>query len=288
MIVEPALFGTIAEVRTAVRQAKAEGKRVGFVPTMGALHDGHERLIDVCRRESDYVIVSIFVNPTQFGPSEDFARYPRTLPADRARCARAGADGVFAPSVDEMYPRGALCSFVDVPELSGILEGRSRPGHFRGVATVVQKLFQIVLPDAAYFGQKDYQQLQLIRRMARDLDSPVAIYGVATAREPDGLAMSSRNRFLSPEERQAATVLSHALRAATEAVRGGETDADRVRQILRETLESEVLAHVDYAEVADAETLAPLVTLDPSRGGVALLAVRIGPVRLIDNSLLPG
>lgn len=288
MIVDPALFGTIAEVRTAVRQAKADGKRVGFVPTMGALHDGHERLIDVCRRESDYVIVSIFVNPTQFGPSEDFARYPRTLPADRARCARAGADAVFAPSVDEMYPRGALCSFVDVPELSGILEGRSRPGHFRGVATVVQKLFQIVLPDAAYFGQKDYQQLQVILRMARDLDSPVAIRGVATVREPDGLAMSSRNRFLSPEERQAATVLSHALRAATEAVRGGETDADRVRQILRETLESEVLAHVDYAEVADAETLTPLVTLDPSRGGVALLAVRIGPVRLIDNSLLPG
>jgi pantoate--beta-alanine ligase len=282
------VFGTIAEIRAAVAQAKREGKFVGLVPTMGALHTGHERLIEACRSESGYVVVSIFVNPTQFGPNEDYARYPRTFEADRACCVRAGVDAIFAPSVDELYPSGGLGSSVDVPALANVLEGQSRPGHFRGVATVVLKLFNIVQPDVAYFGEKDFQQLQVIRRMCADLDCPVAIRGAPTVREPDGLAMSSRNRFLNPEERRAAAVLSRAVGLAREAVGSGETDADRVRQILRRTLESEGLVRVDYAEVADAQTLAPLAALEPGRSAVALVAVRIGPVRLIDNGLLPG
>jgi pantoate--beta-alanine ligase len=255
---------------------------------MGALHAGHARLIEEARRAAGFVVVSIFVNPTQFGPAEDFSRYPRTPEADAALGAQAGADLIFAPTVAEMYPRGPGATFVEVPGLSDVLEGASRPGHFRGVATVVLKLLQIVGPDLAAFGQKDYQQLRVIRRLVAELDVPVAILGVPTVREADGLALSSRNRYLDADDRRAAAVLSEALRRAEAAVAGGERAADRVRQVLRQTIESEARARLEYAEVADAETLEPLAEVGPGRRAVALLAVRVGPARLIDNALLPG
>jgi pantoate--beta-alanine ligase len=277
----------IEEVKQAVRAARAQGKRIGLVPTMGALHDAHVRLIEDCRRAADLVVVSIFVNPTQFGPAEDFQRYPRTLEADLERCAQGGADLVFAPEVAAMYPTGLRSTFVDVPGLSETLEGASRPGHFRGVATVVLKLFEIVSPDVACFGEKDYQQLLVIRRMVADLALPVEIRAHAIVREPDGLAMSSRNRYLNPAQRQAATVLYKALREATQAVQGGLRNAERVRQILRETIESEPMARLEYAEVADTRMLEPLAELGQGVQAVALVAAKIGPARLIDNALLP-
>ena len=277
----------VADLRRAIRQVRAEGRTIGLVPTMGALHEGHASLIRACRREVDFVVVSIFVNPTQFGPAEDFARYPRTPEADHALCAEAGASLVWSPTVEEMYPGGQASTFVEVPGLADVLDGASRPGHFRGVATVVLKLFQAAQPDVAAFGLKDYQQLLVIRRMAADLLLPVRVLPVETAREPDGLAMSSRNRYLDPDQRRAAGVLSEALRRAAAAVAGGEASGDRVRQILREAVESEARARLDYAEVADAETLEPLADLGAGRRAVALLAVRIGPARLIDNAILP-
>lgn len=286
MNASPIVIESIADVRRAVSDAKASGRRVGFVPTMGALHTGHVRLIREARDKSDLVVVSIFVNPTQFGPGEDYTRYPRTLDDDLARCAEGGAELVFAPTVETMYPQGPISTYAEVPDLSDRLEGASRPGHFRGVATVVLKLFEIVRPDVAAFGLKDYQQLLVVSRVVMDLDVPVEILAVPTVREPDGLAMSSRNRYLDPEQRRAATVLSRALRKADEAVGAGERDADRVRQILRKTIESEPLARLDYAEVADAATLEPLNDL-AGEAAVALLAARVGPARLIDNAVLP-
>ncbi len=283
-----ATCSTIAEVRLAVASARGEGRSIGLVPTMGALHDGHLRLIEEARAASGFVVASIFVNPAQFGPSEDFRGYPRTIDADLDVCARGGADLVFAPDPEEIYPRSTVATFVEVPGLAGKLEGASRPGHFRGVATVVLKLFGIVGPDLAYFGAKDYQQQLVIRQMVADLDVPVAIRTVPTVREPDGLAMSSRNRYLGPDHRRAARVLSAALNEAIRAVEGGERDADSVRQILRRTLESEPLVDLDYAEVADAETLDPARSVGPGRPTVALLAARVGPARLIDNAMLPG
>ena len=276
----------IDAIRAAVRTARAAGKVVGLVPTMGALHPGHARLIECCRAETGFVVVSIFVNPTQFGPNEDLDRYPRTPALDNDVCTNAGADVIFAPEAATMYPGDAPNTFVEVPRLSNLLEGASRPGHFRGVATVVLKLLAIVTPDIAYFGEKDYQQQLVIRRMVSDLNLPVQIRTVATVREPDGLALSSRNRYLDPAERQAAAVLSRALRCAGAAVAGGERDAGRVRQILRETVQSQKAAALEYAEVADAETLEPLARLAPGRRAVALLAVRVGPARLIDNLTL--
>jgi pantoate--beta-alanine ligase len=279
---------TIAELRRAVAEARRAGRSIGLVPTMGALHAGHLRLVEEARQASGFVVVSIFVNPTQFGSSEDFRRYPRTLEADAELCSRGGADLIFAPGVEEMYPRGPSSTFVEVPALSDRLEGASRPGHFRGVATVVLKLFSIVGPDFAFFGTKDYQQLQVIRRMVEDLDLPVEIRPVTTVREADGLAMSSRNRYLDPEHRRAAVVLSRALARAAEAVQAGERDADRVRQILRESVESESLVRLDYAEVAEADTLVPAIEVGPGHRSVALLAAKVGPARLIDNAPLPG
>ena len=281
------MMESIGEVRDHVARARRAGRAVGLVPTMGALHEGHARLIETARRGCDEVVVSIFVNPTQFGPNEDFSRYPRTLDADLATAARAGADVAFIPDVATIYPPGLPATYVEVPGLSDVLEGSSRPGHFRGVATVVLKFFGIVGPDVAYFGQKDYQQQLVLRRMVADLNVPVRIETVPTIREPDGLAMSSRNRYLNVEERRAATVLSRALREAETAVRDGERSADRVRQVLLATLESERRASVDYAEVADADTLVPLAALGEGRRAVALLAVRVGPARLIDNAILP-
>ena len=279
---------TIAEVREAVARARRDGRTIGLVPTMGALHAGHLRLVEEAKAASGLVVVSIFVNPTQFGPNEDFRHYPRTLDADLELCARGGAEVAFAPSVEEMYPHGPSSTFIEVPSLSDRLEGASRPGHFRGVATVVLKLFAIVGPDLAFFGAKDYQQLRVIRRMVADLNIPVEVRAVPTVREPDGLAMSSRNRYLDADGRRAAVVLSRALDRAVDAVRGGERDADRVRQILRRTIESEPLAGLDYAEVADADTLEPALEVGPGRRTVALIAARVGPARLIDNATLPG
>ncbi len=261
---------TIPEIRSRVRLARAEGKSIGLVPTMGALHEGHGRLIEACRRDSDFVVVSIFVNPTQFGPSEDLSRYPRTLDSDLKLCVSAGAEAVFHPEVEEMYPSGRLETFVEVPGLSDRLEGASRPGHFRGVATVVLKLLNIVGPDLAHFGEKDFQQLRVIQRLVADLDVPVEIRGVPTVREPDGLALSSRNRYLDPAQRVAAGVLWKALEAGREAVERGERSADRIRQILSRTVESERQAELDYAEVADAETLEPL-------GAAGRVSARAGP-----------
>ena len=277
---------SIEQVRQAVNQARAEGKTIGLVPTMGALHAGHSRLVELSAKSSDFTVVSIFVNPTQFGPKEDYSLYPRTLDDDRAICEKAGAALIFAPTASEIYPTGDNWSFVEVPRLSSILEGASRPGHFRGVATVVLKLFQIVQPDIAWFGLKDYQQTAVIRRMVADLNVPVKIRLAETVRELDGLAMSSRNRYLNPEERKASSILYQALKLGVKAVQSGERDANVIRQILRQTIASEPLAQLDYAEVADAENLEPLTLLN-NQPGVALVAVRVGPARLIDNVLLP-
>lgn len=271
---------TIADVREAVAAARREGRRIGFVPTMGALHAGHGALIEQAVAECGFVVVSIFVNPLQFGPNEDFDRYPRTLDADVAYVRSLGAHLVFAPSVEEMYPEPQL-TFVDVEQLTDNLCGASRPGHFRGVATVVTKLFNIVAPDAAYFGQKDAQQAAVIQRMVTDLSMPIEIVVVPTRREPDGLAMSSRNKYLSPEERKAALVLYKALQKAVRAIEEGERDPDVVEKLLRETIEQEPLARIDYAAVVDARTLRPVSYI---RGNILLaVAAFIGSTRLIDN-----
>jgi pantoate--beta-alanine ligase len=280
------LFETTISVRSAVASARSSGQRIGLVPTMGALHEGHARLIERCSVKTDFVIVSVFVNPTQFGPGEDFERYPRSIEDDRKLCQASGAALVFAPSVQTIYPSAPSSTIVEVAHLSDILEGASRPGHFRGVATVVLKLFEIVRPDLACFGQKDYQQQLLIRRMVRDLHLNVEIDTCPTMREADGLAMSSRNRYLHPAERKAAGVLFRALENAREVVLAGEHQAGRVRQILCETIESEPLATLDYAEIANAETLDPVKDLGSDSLAVALLAVRFGKTRLIDNMVL--
>lgn len=278
---------TIAATRALVAAARARGLSIGLVPTMGALHEGHAALVREAARRTGFVVVSIFVNPTQFGPNEDFGRYPRTLEADQRLCGEAGADAIFHPAPEEMYPRGGLSTAVEVAGLTETLEGPIRPGHFRGVATVVLKLLNIVGPDVAVFGEKDYQQLLIVRRMVADLDLPVEIVPVPTVREPDGLALSSRNRYLSPGQRETAAALSRALRAAAEAARGGEASADRIRQVLRRSLESEAGLGIEYAEVVDAETLGPIERLDGGRAARALVAARIGSTRLIDNAPLP-
>ncbi len=256
---------------------------VVLVPTMGALHDGHAALIDHARHlagRGGLVVVSIFVNPTQFGPAEDFTRYPRTLDADRKLCVEHGADVIFHPTAEAMYPSG-FSAFVDESEVSARLCGASRPGHFRGVCTVVLKLFQITQPDSAVFGLKDFQQCAVIRRMVRDLNVPVRIVPVETVREPDGLALSSRNRYLSAEERAHASVLRRALLAASAAFVAGETSAAKLRRLLLKTIATAPLARLDYAEIADADTLRPV--REVRRGTVLALAVFFGKTRLIDN-----
>lgn len=278
---------TIEAVRTQVGLARDLGKTIGLVPTMGALHAGHVKLIEECRRLADFTVVSIFVNPTQFAPGEDFDRYPRTLDDDLRACEAAGASLVFTPTRADVYPRGeAGATFVEVPGLSHILEGASRPTHFRGVATVVLALFEIVRPDIAVFGQKDYQQQALIRRMVGDLHVPVEVVTVPTVREADGLALSSRNRYLSAEQRRGAVALSQALEAARRAVAEGERDANRVRRVLRSRIESEGTAELDYAEAVDAHSLESLDRIEPGRPAVALVAARFGATRLIDNAML--
>jgi len=255
--------------------------RLGLVPTMGALHEGHLSLVRRARPECDRVAATIFVNPAQFGPSEDLARYPRDLPGDLALLAREGVDMVFAPTEAVIYPPG-FSTWVTEEQVARRWEGEARPGHFRGVTTVVLKLFNIVRPERAYFGEKDYQQLRVIERMVRDLNLPVTIVPCPTVRESDGLALSSRNVRLEPADRKAARVLSRALEAARSAAAKGERDGEALRRIAEDVIRGEPQARLDYVAVVDRETLEPLGRLD-ARGAVCLVAARIGPVRLIDN-----
>ena len=262
------------------RQARAESRIIGLVPTMGALHEGHASLIARAKRECSPLIASIFVNPKQFGPHEDFAKYPRTFESDSEKLRQAGVDTLFAPEAAEIYPKD-FSTYVHVEGLSERLEGRSRPGHFRGVTTVVMKLLQIVQPHRAYFGRKDAQQARLITQMARDLNLDSEIVICPIVREPDRLALSSRNVYLNPEQRKAATILYRALEAAKKELEAGSRDALHLQTSLRRKLDSEPLAAVDYAEVVDAETFEPVVRV--SRACYVLLAVFIGKTRLIDN-----
>jgi pantoate--beta-alanine ligase len=276
------LIETIAGLRERLAPLRRSGATIGLVPTMGALHEGHGTLIEQCARECAATVVSVFVNPIQFNQAEDFEKYPRTLAADLAFCEARGATFVFAPSNTEMYP-GALRTSVDVSVLTDHLCGRFRPGHFKGVATVVTKLFQIVQPDAAYFGEKDAQQLAVIRRMVRDLNMNLRIVGVPTVRESDGLAMSSRNRHLCPEERHVAPLLYQALLAAGRAIASGATDPAEVRGAALALLAREPLFKVEYLEVVDPEEMQPVRQI---AGPVRLAAaVWLGSTRLIDNLL---
>jgi pantoate--beta-alanine ligase len=267
-------------MKEQARLARAESRIVGLVPTMGALHRGHLALIERAKRECSPVIASIFVNPKQFGPKEDFSKYPRTFESDKEKLEQAGVDSLFAPESLEIYARG-FSTYVSVEGLSERLEGRSRPGHFRGVATVVMKLLQIVQPNFAYFGRKDAQQSRIIMQMSRDLNLDSEIVVCPIVREPDGLAMSSRNAYLNPEERKAATVLSRALDAAKSELAAGVRDVLQLQTTLRRKLDSEQLATVDYAEIVDAETFEPVVRV--SKSSYIVLAVFIGKTRLIDN-----
>lgn len=276
------LAKTIAEIRSAVGAARRGGaEKVGLVPTMGVLHDGHFSLIDAARGECDFVVVSIFVNPTQFGPNEDFEQYPRSLEADLAACRARGVGAVFAPSVEDMYPKGALAT-VHVAGLSEVLCGAHRPGHFDGVCTVVAKLFDMVAPDVAYFGAKDYQQAVVVSRMVADLDLPLRVAVCPTIREADGLAMSSRNARLSDEERSQAGSLVESLRLAESLVAAGERNSAKIIEPMRRHLaEDAPLGSIDYIEIVDPDSLAGVEEI---RGPVvALLAVRFPSARLIDN-----
>jgi pantoate--beta-alanine ligase len=274
------ILHTTEWMKQVARRARSEGRIVGFVPTMGALHAGHLSLVEAARRDSSPVVVSIFVNPKQFGPQEDYAKYPRAFEADREALERAGVDLLFAPAVEEMYPPDFRTS-VSVEGLGDRLEGRIRPGHFRGVTTVVLKLLEIVAPQFAYFGRKDAQQARLIRQMATDLALDAEIVVCPIVREADGLAMSSRNAYLSPAERRAAIVLYRGLDRARQAIVAGERDAVRVVEIVRGLLAAEPLAKPDYAELVDAGSFEPVAKL---RGScLMLLAVRFGATRLIDN-----
>ncbi len=276
------IVSTVEEVRKQIKEWKMQGQSIGFVPTMGYLHEGHKSLIDCARKENDRVVVSIFVNPMQFGPAEDLADYPRDLEHDTQICESAGTDLIFHPEPEEMYD-GDFCSFVDMSVLTEGLCGKTRPVHFRGVCTVVTKLFNIVTPDRAYFGQKDGQQLAVIRRMVRDLNMDICMVGCPIVREEDGLAKSSRNTYLSPEERKAALVLSQAVRLGAELAKT-EKDAKKVVLAMKDKIQTEPLARIDYVEAVDALSMQPVKTLE---GGCMLaMAVYIGKTRLIDNVLV--
>jgi pantoate--beta-alanine ligase len=281
--VGPVVMKAIAALRQAVREARLRQLTIGLVPTMGALHAGHASLIRAARRQTGFVVVSIFVNPLQFGPHEDFARYPRPFEKDVALCAAEGADLIFAPEVDTLFPTGFRTT-VEVGGLQDVLCGASRPGHFRGVATVVLKLFNLVTPDRAYFGQKDAQQVRIIRQMAADLDLPVEVCACPIVREADGLALSSRNIYLDAQQRKHAAVLFRSLEEARARIERGERSAMVLQGALTERITATPGAILDYAAVVDAETLQPL---DPLRGQVLLaLAVKFGATRLIDNLLV--
>lgn len=276
------IVGTVKEVREQVKEWKKQGLSVGFVPTMGYLHEGHKSLMDAARKGNDKVVVSIFVNPMQFGPTEDLATYPRDLDHDAALCESAGVDLIFHPEAEEMYEKD-FCSFVDMTGLTEGLCGKTRPIHFRGVCTVVNKLFNIVTPDHAYFGQKDGQQLAVIKRMVRDLNMDIEIVGCPIVREEDGLAKSSRNTYLSHEERKAALILSKTVALGKELAKT-EKDANKVVEAMKKNIETEPLAKIDYVEAVDALSMAPVEKL----AGTCMLAmaVYIGKTRLIDNTLI--
>jgi pantoate--beta-alanine ligase len=275
---------TIAETRSACARIRAENKTLGLVPTMGALHQGHLSLVQAAQAACDVVVVSIFVNPTQFGPREDFASYPRDFEQDCRTLEDAGVDLVFAPSVEEMYPAGAS-TFVEVAGLSDRLDGASRPGHFRGVATVVAKLLNIFAPEHAFFGQKDAAQVAVLRKMVRDLQFAVQLKVCPTVREPDGLALSSRNRNLSDEQRRQALVLSRALLAVQRQFQGGEHDAGKLLGEALQVIREEPAVEVDYCRIVDPETLEDVT--DVAKGALVAVAARVGGTRLIDNLLLP-
>jgi len=274
----------IREMQTASRAAKLQGLTIGFVPTMGALHEGHLSLVRRAHSEASLVVVSIFVNPLQFGPAEDFNKYPRTLEADCARLEAEGVEIVFAPSSAHMYPAGAT-TVVHVEGLSEKLDGSSRPGHFRGVSTVVAKLFHIVQPDCAVFGQKDAAQVAVLRRMVRDLNMDVRLVVAPIVREADGLALSSRNAYLTAEQRRQALVLHRALVQVEAAASSGETRAEQLRSIALAVLATEPEAKLDYFEIVDPDTLDPID--DVSQGALAAVAAGFGATRLLDNVLLP-
>jgi pantoate--beta-alanine ligase len=273
----------VDEVRAAVRAAKQPGKTVGFVPTMGALHAGHISLVRAAKSQCDFVVASIFVNPTQFGPNEDLAKYPRTFDADRQKLEAEGVDLLFAPGVEEMYPAGAV-TFVTVEGISERLDGRSRPGHFRGVTTVVAKLFHIVEPDLAFFGQKDAAQVAIITRMVRDLMLPVKIIVAPIVRESDGLALSSRNVYLSEQERKEATVLSRALREVEARYMAGEHSSAKLIEVATNVFAQEASVRVDYIEIVNPETLEPISIA--KEGSLVAVAAFVGATRLIDNVAL--
>ncbi len=279
----PQVITTVGQLREALAPGRRAGKRIGVVPTMGALHAGHLSLVRASQAECDLTVVTIFVNPTQFGPKEDFAKYPRTLDKDLAALATCGPVLVFAPTVEEMYPAGFSTS-IEVGPVAEPLEGACRPGHFRGVATVVMKLFQIVGADIAYFGQKDYQQTLVIRHMVRDLNVPIAVKVCPTVREADGLAMSSRNAYLDPQARQRSLVLSKSLELAQTLVNQGQRDATVIRAEIERQICTAEDAQIDYIALADPETLAPVEVVRDRT--VVLLAVRLGGTRLIDNQIL--
>lgn len=275
---------TIAAMRAASRLAQGSRKRLGLVPTMGALHEGHLSLVRAAKARCDLVAVSIFVNPTQFGPNEDLANYPRTFERDCQLLANENADLVFVPSVEEIYPQGAV-TWVTVEDLSAKLDGRSRPGHFRGVTTVVAKLFHIVEPHVAFFGQKDAAQLAIIRRMVRDLHIPVEIVSCPIVREPDGLAMSSRNAYLDPQQRKQATVLYRSLMRLKELAESGEKRSAKLIAAGRDEFASEPNVRLDYVEIVNPDSLDPVG--DVAKGALVAVAAYLGATRLIDNILLP-
>ncbi len=276
-------YNKISDVKSLIKKWKKKGLSIGLVPTMGYLHEGHLSLIDAARKNNDRVVVSIFVNPMQFGPKEDLASYPRDFDRDARLCEQAGADLIFHPEPEEMYTPD-FCSYVDMNGLTSELCGRSRPGHFRGVQTIVLKLFHIVTPDRAYFGQKDAQQLAVIRRMATDLNVDTEIVGCPIIREEDGLAKSSRNTYLNPAERRAALVLNQSLAAGRSLIENGEKNAAVIKQAIRTVIEKEPLAKIDYVDIVDFDTISPVETLNGTI--LAAIAVYIGRTRLIDNLII--
>lgn len=277
------ISGSISEVRQIVKEWRKEGLTVGFVPTMGYLHEGHKSLIDKAVKENDRVVVSVFVNPIQFGPTEDLASYPRDLERDAKLCEEAGASILFNPEVEEMYFDDRT-TFVNMDGLTKELCGKSRPIHFQGVCTVVSKLFNIATPDRAYFGQKDAQQLAVIKRMVRDLNFDIEIVGCPIIREEDGLAKSSRNTYLSLEERKAAVILSQALKIGKEMIEQGENNAAKVKAAITEEIDTEPLAKIDYVEIVDFNNIEPIETIGDSI--LTAIAVYIGKTRLIDNFII--
>jgi len=276
---------TVKEMKEYARKVRKEGKKIGFVPTMGYLHDGHLSLVRKARNESDLVVVSVFVNPTQFGPNEDYDRYPRDLKRDLKILKEEKVDVAFVPSVGEMYPAG-YSTYVYVERLSSILCGRSRPGHFRGVATVVLKLFNIVMPTRAYFGQKDAQQFRIIRKMVEDLNLDVELVECPIIREEDGLAMSSRNLYLSPEERKQAVALYESLKLAQELYDSGERNVDKIKNAMRRKIAKYPLVRIDYIEVVTEDTLESTKYMEENREYIVAVAAYLGKARLIDNIIL--